>query len=276
MIKAIITDLDGTLFHNHGKTAFDLTKRNEESLERLKKNKVNLFIATGRAPVFAHAILDKYGFSDHKIAAFNGSVMEDNDKRINTYLLNKESIKEIYGFLLSDLDGIDCIQLMSVEALRIFHDKTSKHVEPYRKAIEDLHLGSISDIEIKDYISSDIELEIPKVMINFRDPEITKVFFKKLLDEFKDKYFVAQSFDQYIEICSLGTSKGKLVKYLVNEYGYKYDEISVIGDSSNDLGMYVEDVHKFSMQSGSSEELKEKADYIVTDFAECVDISLSL
>lgn len=275
MIKAIITDLDGTLFYNHGETAFDLTRENEDALKRMQENNIPLYIASGRAPVFAYAILEKYGFKDAIIASFNGSIMEDNHKRLNTYLLSKDSIKEIYDYLLKDIERIDCAQLMSVDAIRIFHDINSKHVLPYQKNIETLGLGSISDMEIHDYLASDLELEIPKVMLNFENEEITMDFYQKLSEKFENKYFVAQSFDAFIEICDLRASKGRLAKYLVNEYGYKYDEIAVIGDSLNDMGMFINDTHKFAMASGSKY-LKEKADYIVTDFAQCVDIALSL
>lgn len=274
MIKVIITDLDGTLFYGHGDTSFDLTKRNEESLALLKEKDIHLYIASGRAPIYTHAILDKYGFNDHKIAAFNGSIMEDNDKRINTFLLSNDSIKEIYDYLLEDIDNIQCIQLMSVDAQRIFHDKNCSDVDKYKKTMDTLKMGSISDIEIKDYLALKMQLEIPKVMLNLENEEKTIALYKKLNEHFKGKYFVAQSFDTFIEVCDLRASKGHLVNYLISEYGYKADEISVIGDSLNDLGMYIEGTHKFAMQSGSNF-LKEKADYIVTDFAECVDISIN-
>ncbi len=273
MIKCIITDLDGTLFYKHGKTHFDLSKENEASLALMKEYNIPLYIASGRAPIYTHAILDKYGFSDHKIAAFNGAILEDNDKRINTYLLDKKDINIIYNFLLNYEKDISCMQLMSVDAQRIFHNLQSHEIERYKKYHRQLGLGSINKQEIKDYLISNEELEIAKVMLNFENEEITKEIYNILIEKLYPEYFVAQSFDTFIEICNPKASKGNLVNYLMDQYNYLAKDIVVIGDSLNDMGMYIGEVNKFAMNSGD-DLLKEKADHVVDDFSKCVNYYL--
>ena len=53
MIRFIITDLDGTLFHGHGDSLFDLTSENTEALAKARANGIRVLPCSGRTVTYA-------------------------------------------------------------------------------------------------------------------------------------------------------------------------------------------------------------------------------
>jgi len=69
------------------------------------------------------------------------------------------------------------------------------------------------------------------------DPEIINAFENKMLDLFGDALNIYTSKPTYLEIMKQDASKKNAVKFLIDRYNIRQDEIIAIGDNFNDKEM---------------------------------------
>lgn len=275
MIKILISDMDGTLFAGHGKSVLDLSARNNEALERIRKSSMDFYVASGRMIGFGIRVLKDHGFTDIKAAGFNGAVVYDNGKFPVSYKLDKELIRQIINMLETEFPDYDIIQVQGMNSERIFNVREHPSITAYRKQIAETGIGVIPDYTIDDFLDHDTGSEAGKFSITLKDALQCEQVRKRLGEILSDSCFVAKSGDVLLEIGNAGASKGVFAKYLKETLDLKKEEIACIGDELNDAEMYPYAGVKFAMASGR-DAVKYMSDYVVEDVAEAIDICLKL
>lgn len=275
-IKFIVSDLDGTLFHGSGKTAFDLSKRNEEALERCNKSDIEFCVSTGRMIDFGIELLKKYRFTNIRAAGFNGAVCSDCGKIVLTLPIPYDIIKTIVPIVKDKYSTeLQALQFQTLTSERLFESHNDPCIESYRNLFRTLGIGKISDMTIGDYLNNPKNTMIGKV--SFLMP--SKQHTIKAMNELRtlindDSLFITMSNDFLVEMVNPKAGKDSFISYLRNAYHFSKDEIAVIGDAPNDTKMFSESNLRFAMESGD-ETLKSEADFVVKDVAECIDYCIN-
>jgi Cof subfamily protein (haloacid dehalogenase superfamily) len=88
--KVVILDIDGTIVP-HGKTLSPATK---DAIQRLREKKINVVIATGRAPYFSESILSETGVNS--MVFFNGSYAYHEGKEIYKNAIEKHVLERVH------------------------------------------------------------------------------------------------------------------------------------------------------------------------------------
>lgn len=275
MIKFIVSDMDGTLFEGHGEIVFDLTERNEKALEKLKESDIEFCVASGRMIGFGIRLMEKYHFPKVRAAGFNGAVCYDQGEFVSVYQLDLSLIRKIVNMLKEEYPDYEVIQVQGLNSERIFTDLKHPIIDYYQKSIAKIGIGRVMDFTVDDFLSGKTETLAGKLSVTMPTKERTLEVKEKIQAMVKEACFVTMSNDTLIEIGNALANKGVFVRYLKKAYHLSSDEIAVIGDAMNDTEMFSESTHTFAMRSGN-EKVKEMADYVVDDVAECIEICLRL
>jgi len=277
MIKFLVSDMDGTLFEGHGETVFDLTARNEEGLEKIKRSEIEFCVASGRMIGFGIHLMEKYQFDKVRAAGFNGAVCYDQGKFVSTCPMEKEMIRSIYAMMEKKFPDYEVIQVQGLNSERIFTSLEHPIRAKYSKDIAKIGIGQLVDFTIHEFLD-DVkgqETIAGKMSITMNTKERCLEVIEEVKKIVNNQCFVAMSMKNLIEIGNITASKGVFIEYLKEAYHLKSEEIAVIGDANNDAEMYPLAGHRFAMANGT-EEIKELADYVVQDVAECIEICLKL
>lgn len=259
-MKYLASDLDGTLFQN------DRTIRKEDIEAILKfKEKGNKFIvSTGRGLEGIREGFKNYPEIEYDYAiGCNGGVIINNKKEViyqskissDIAALVFEELLKIEGIVIHFDDeelGLRC----QVERHEV--DKNTPILFPFDKIIERKEL-----LKRKNNYSM-----IALVVLNKdikRADEIKDLLIEKLGDKIeacRNQYFV--------DIGPKDCSKGNGIKRLSEVFDIDIKDISVIGDSYNDLSMFevTESSYTFTY---AEKEVQANANNIVENVAECIN-----
>ena len=268
MIRALICDLDGTLFLGHGKTVFDLTQRNRDALEKLKENHIALYISSGRMARFGNEVLMHFGFEDLVSSGFNGGIGIDNGKTVFRHELSSESARKAMILLKEREFPYRSAQIQTYNDVRVFDDLNSPDVQRYREQIKETGIGRIADQEIVPYLKDPLA-QIGKLSIRFHEETQAREAMELLHEEMEDCRITMSDRD-LVDVISLKAQKGNLIDYLITQRSYRKEEIAAIGDGLNDVDMIQKAGWSFAMKNSDKELLKE-ADLIVEDVCECCE-----
>ncbi len=272
MIKVIVSDMDGTLFKDHKKTIFNLSDRNEEALKKLHNSNISFFVASGRMYKYGIKLLKDHHFTNIICSGFNGSDIYDNGKSPIRYTLDFNIVKDILDHL-KDYKNL-YIQVQTLDGNRIFNNPNLPIVDTYRKQNSLFHLDNVVEIPMEEYLEIYRPNNLSKLSIILYDSNNQEEIYNIVKGIINDNCFATISGPITIEIGNPNANKGVFIKYLQDTYHYSKDEIAVIGDAMNDLEMFPYSNFSFAMDSGR-DEVKEKANYIVKDVAECIDFCLN-
>lgn len=126
------------------------------------------------------------------------------------------------------------------------------------------------DLKGKKLVNSidEINDEIYSISLKLWDEACARAEAERLKDKWGEEFAVFQN-QVYVDICKIGCSKGAAVLKAAHILGVKEGDISVIGDSYNDISMFeaVENSYTFDY---SDEEVKKKTKRTVKSVAECI------
>lgn len=263
MVKAIVMDMDGTLLNENN----EITPETREYLINLEKQGVKLILASGRSYTrllkYAKELeMDKYGgwFIEIDGVAFYNAKTGEREK-LKT--MSPEEIHDLYTWLMTQ----------DAETQAMFDDGAFVWYPPAHQAIKEKirkeqnlpddypwtagpwsFLNDFRDgyPHIK-YVKSADEIDRPvnKLQIMNEEEPITKVY-QGLTDNFSDKFSIYRTTPRQLEVLPLGFSKGNGVKHLMEQNGWKPDEVVVFGDGENDVSMF--DVVKDSFAMGNAKD----------------------
>lgn len=249
-IKLVVSDMDGTLLGFTDDLYYQISKEAVEAVNSLKDKNINFVVATGRHYKDAHNILKEAKIEMLKpsfVIGMNGAQVYSIDEEkllIDEYIEDKykETIKNIYEAILKD-EPKNVIMILYCEddIAQIIRQDNSN----YNKSVEKMLRFENNDNTIK-YEEIDNILDSKKIY---------KACFHYTIDidDGTEKIDIMNSIsrdltylltgDSFIEILPKNVNKGSAVKFIKDRYKVARDELIVIGDSGNDLAMFLQSEH---------------------------------
>ena len=243
MIKAVFSDLDGTLLNSK----HEVSNFTVETVKKLKEKNIKFFIATGRSLTAMLPYYEKLGL-DTEIISYNGGVVYNNN------------FEKIFEMTLDDAISRELIKTGREKNL-YFHGFSNEKwlLENYSemaviyKGVTSLKENIVNFDELK-------ELNFNKFMY-VNDEETTQKMYKYIADRFGKEVYYGLSKPMFLEIMNPNVSKGKAVKFVLEKYNLLPEETMAFGDAENDLDM-LSSVKYGTAMSNSKDDVKSHSKYI--------------
>lgn len=262
MIKLFISDFDGTLLDD----MHMLSDETKQAIHDLRESGVSFMPASGRDYTAIQQIMQPIGVKV-KCIALNGGEFFDNDgKVLISYKLPKEKTLQVHE-IIDKYDVITDYYLENDRVTLVQDNVKATYLDYYmrsaNKPMKDiLHLFNELDfdnvlVSVKD-INRVAEVGVVKIESQFADLDERK----RCLEELKsiDGIAVTSSYGSNVEILSAQSTKGDMAESVCELYGYKKEEIVVIGDNYNDMSMITKFPNSYAMGNAVGE-VKEAAKY---------------
>lgn len=277
MIKYLVCDLDDTLLYKHGESwLFDLTERNKKALRKIKNSGIILCIASGRTYLHGKKILEMFDLLDGALCCgLNGSIYYDNGELVLPKIVKPQDVLDMVEMIEKYPEHYFNMQIQDLGEHRNYYYPNRKPVEKYKKECEDLQIGIWDDTPLKDAVMENLNMEIGKFSITSDSKESSSLLEAVIREKYESEYTITRSGKGYLEITNLEANKGNFIRYIKETYHVSRDEIAVIGDNYNDISMFEESDVVFCMAQ-ADDVVKEKADYVVQDVAECIDMCIQM
>ena len=243
MIKAVFSDLDGTLLNENG----TVSEETKEMIEKLKKAGIKFFIATGRSFLAMKRFYDQLEL-DTEIVNYNGAVIHNSDgTKIHELTLNDSIAREL----------IDYGRKNNLYYHGFSNEKW--YLEDYNDTAK--AYGEKSQLQ-ENVVNFDNmpKLDFNKMMF-INDAETTKIVDSYVIEKYKNRIYKGLSSPTFLEIMNPDVSKGNAVKFLLEKYDLQPDEVMAFGDAENDLEMLFSVKYGIAMEN-ADDDVKSKVNYI--------------
>lgn len=250
MRKLFATDLDGTLLENHK----SITEDNYKHIQKLKAFNHCFTIATGRGYDYIEFLKMQYEMDVDYFILLNGALIIDKYTNIIKHeIIHKETVKAI----VSEFYNKDWKMHLTTGFKSFkFGEEEGQIVNPNNILINDIEEVS------KERISM-IGISYKK-----EDAKYVDGICRKINSKFGD-IVVAYRNVNYIDIVPSGCSKGSGVEYIKQKEAIAHKDTFAIGDSWNDVSMFMSVEHSFTFKR-AEKEIQTKARYLVDSVAECI------
>jgi Cof subfamily protein (haloacid dehalogenase superfamily) len=250
MRKLFVTDLDGTLLEKHK----HITEENYSQIRNLKDFNHCFAIATGRGYDLIQFLISEYPMDVDYFVLLNGALIIDKHSRVIKHeFITFETIKAI----VSEFYNEDWKMHLGTGFKSFkFGKEEGEIVNPKNFVIEDIE-------ELSKEKLSMVGISYKKDNVKYVD-EVCQEINKK----FGDIITAYRNVD-YIDIVPKGCSKGSGIEYIKQKETISHINTYAIGDSWNDVSMFMSVEHSFTF-SKAEKELKARARYIVDSVAECI------
>ena len=249
-IKIVVTDLDGTLLPSRG----EVSKKNYETLERLKEAKITRVIATGRTLYSAMAVLPEDFPIDYLIFSSGAGIMKwDNKELIYSQQIEADEVQDLSEILIDH--DIDFMILDPIPLNHQFWYYQSGNKNPDFDRRLNLYKQFATPIGKLEDTRRDA-CQILAILPNKVD------WFEELKTKFDDiKIIRATSpLDHesiWMEIFPIHISKGHGCQWLCNKLNISEEESFVIGNDYNDIDLLEWGKYSFVVDN-APKELKAK------------------
>lgn len=245
-VKAIITDIDGTLFSH---TLHKVPTSSLEAIKKLQDKGIKVIICTGRSiSLFNQTGIQKL-FNPDGFVSINGAYVTFNDQVVYKHTINKEDVDALikyskeYKFALSLLDdnenNINFIDERVLSSLGKISIKV-KEPTPYPSSYPHDVYQAIC------FCSEEDEKKFMPTLPNCKIARWDKVGF---------------------DVLPLTSDKANGIKHLLEYMGWKNEEIIALGDGPNDIEMLTYVTHSVCMGNGN-DACKKVAEYVTDSIDE--------
>ena len=245
-IKAVFSDIDGTLLHD------DLTigDKTLKAIKVLNDKNIPFVIVSARSPKGIYPILKRYNLNTN-IISFSGGAILNNDKSvIFNEDFNKKQVKEIIDFINNEKFDL-AWNLYSINKW-VVHDKNDPRVLLEESIVKD------NSIQGDETLFEDDE-KINKILC-ICNPLYTNIIQEKLRNKFKD-YSISLSSKKLLEIMPNNISKGNAIINYCKINNISIDNCVGFGDNYNDESM-LKTVKYGVLMDNAPSELKKHFNYI--------------
>lgn len=258
MIKAIATDLDGTLFYPKRKIRL-LKNKNRKFLKKLNENDTEIVLVTGRNKSIVEKI-EKRIKSKRKLSMVgcSGSLIIHDGEVVREKPIDKAKILKLLEEFDKEKEIKSTIFMGNFKGMLIDPTHFPKIISP----LVVLGLRFQGAYYEKSYLGrkkvnnmlADPNTKVFKVMPIFgysdfgkRGMKKAKEFADRMREKFGDDFEFFES-GTAVEILAKGTNKAESLKELFSLYNIKDDEVLVVGDSGNDIPMLLQFPNSFAMK----------------------------
>lgn len=249
MIKALATDLDGTLLNDN-----KVSIHNQNALKKLKENQNLLIISTGRPYNGVKPLIENYNLNvDYSILLNGALIMDSNGNVINHKFIPFSTVKKI----INSLDYI--YPQISIE--------TGYTTYTLGSTADNVPYGGKKIIHSLDEIKNENLSLISLCFENIKENEIDLIC-SKINTEYRENCIAFRN-TKYIDVVPIGCSKGNAVKFVCDKENISSENVYTIGDSFNDVSMFKIAENSFTF-THCDDKLKYQVRYIVDSVAECI------
>lgn len=255
MIKLIISDLDGTLLHDHS-TIHDT---DIQALRRAQESGVAVAFASGRMYPEIQEVARSIDMQVHAVSQNGAYAHMADGRRIKADYFPRELQLEIirYG------RNTPYQMLLCAPEYYVIEEDTehARQLEPRLKA----PLKVVPDLE--DKLGTEI---LSSKMSFFGDVEVLREYLPLVKEKFGDAIDAYIADIDCLDIMPSGISKGIGAHALLEELGLTVDEVVCIGDSFNDLPLFEITPNSYAVE-GSHPDVQAKAAYTTPSVAAVVE-----
>ena len=269
MIKAIVTDMDGTLLAP-GDVILPETKK---KLLELQDKGVSLILASGRSYSRLLDYAKELEMDRHKgyLIEVDGVAVYKTDTKERKVLkrMQPEEIRDVYQDLMDA--GVEPQACFDDGFFYYFNDDLRKKKEKLRKELNlpddypwtagpwnwltDSRKGYPHQTFITD--PKQIDRPINKIQLMDDEDKIPPLY-EKLMKKYGDRFEIFRTCPRQLEILPKGYSKGATLKRIMDANGWKPEEVVAFGDGENDVSLFDAAANSYAM-ANAADFVKEKA-----------------
>ena len=251
MIKAVFTDIDGTLKNSKRKVS-NFTK---ETLKRCKDEGLKIILVSGRSRQNMLNFMKDLDVSEYIISSNGAEVYNTKtNKKIYTNPIDKNQLKMLYNYVKNNNF---IIKLNYEDKLAINRQLFQDEIE-YLKSDEEI-LNIIDNEEIVQCVVMNEDIEKLKEFKKYFYEKFNKLKIENESKKLKNETLPDET-SYYCDVINKDASKGKAVEKLMKELDYSTQEVVTIGDGENDISMFRTTNNSVAM-GNASEYVKGFANY---------------
>lgn len=220
-IKAVVSDLDGTLLRNGAQA---LEPEVLELIMGLKQRGILFIASSGRQYANMVRLFGKAAGEISYICE-NGSLIMHEGKVINKYIIDKAVLKQVLDEMLA-IEGTEVVASTQESSL------VAPRKEGFDKILSDFVHNNVTKIE--DYYQ--IQEDIIKISIFWKNgiPKEKESEFHKKFDSVLQ---VVDGGNGWLDFTAKGVNKGTALKLLSKTLRFNIEDAMGFGDSENDISM---------------------------------------
>lgn len=268
--KLFVSDMDGTILHNHTKIAPETA----EVVRKAEEAGIRFAIATGRNHYNAKEILDEVGLTCPIVSSNGGRVLTETGDVLHEVDLTLEEARDIVSILHQEQYGDIFYEMYTSAGLVADRgDLIEASMKNLKANGDDRSLQMYEFFKNRYYVNEDVKL-VEDIQA-FIDDEAGRVYkfiafsshlenmtaLWKEIDERVAGVYVTSSGTDNIEVMAHGADKGHGITKLAEHYGIDLKDVVVIGDNLNDVPMF-EVAGKGIAMGNSHEELIAISDHV--------------
>lgn len=237
-IKAIITDLDGTLLNSNKQTS----AYTKHILERTRKEGIHFCMATGRCPESVEYKLEEWGLDENIqfILAMNGSTLYDRKEkyRQDFHMMSGDALIEVVKHF-EDLPVL--FQVLYGPA------RYTSRITPEWIQRSKLFGETLIQVDMKEFLHH----RITNKFILLFEPDLMPVILERARHFHDASLYGFPSGKDCFEYVDSHINKGFAVQKLADLLNIRMDEIAAFGDAGNDIEMLESVGLSVAMKNGS-------------------------
>ncbi|WP_454969983.1 Cof-type HAD-IIB family hydrolase [Eubacterium sp.] len=253
----IASDLDGTLL----KSNTDISEENLHAIERLAQKEAKIILLTGRTLYEVPKELRLCKGVEY-IVFSNGAGIYHREKGIIEYrTISNETAFKIYKvldeyktFIELYTNGAPYVETAD------FSQESFEYYKIDSEFIPEMYKSRRVCDSIKEMIF-DLDFKTEMFDVFFRNQDERSECYERLKKEF-DEIEITTSMTNNLEIMLKGINKGSALQELCQIAGFDIKDVTVVGDSKNDLTAFNTEAKKYAV-SNACEEIKALADKII-------------
>lgn len=253
----IASDLDGTLL----KSNTDISEENLRSIERLAQKGAKIVLLTGRTLYEVPKELRLCKGVEYIVFSNGAGIYHTQKGIIKYHTISNEKAYKIYK-ILSEYETF--IEVYTGGAPYVdkvkFSDESFEYYKIDKGFIPEMY-KSRRICNSLDNLIFDPDYKTEMFDVFFKNQDERKACRERLQKEF-DSVEITTSMTNNLEIMLKGINKGSALRELCKIAGYNIKDVTVVGDSKNDLTAFNTEAKKYAV-SNACNEIKALADKII-------------